>query len=143
MKADLLTTEIRTEEDLVLVRQRARQIAELLNFSAQDQTRIATAVSEVARNAFQYAAGGRASFGIEGETPVAFVIRVTDHGPGIADVAAVLSGRYKSKSGLGRGIVGAKQLMDRFQLASDPGKETTVELAKTLPSSSVVVERRT
>lgn len=136
MKADLLTTEIRTEEDLVLVRQRARQIAELLNFSAQDQTRIATAVSEVARNAFQYAAGGRASFGIEGEAPVAFVIRVTDHGPGIADVEAVLSGRYKSKSGLGRGIVGAKLLMDRFQLASEPGKETTVELAKALPKTA-------
>ena len=136
VKADLLTTEIRTEEDLVLVRQRARQIAELLNFSAQDQTRIATAVSEVARNAFQYAAGGRASFGIEGEAPVAFVIRVTDHGPGIADVEAVLSGRYKSKSGLGRGIVGAKLLMDRFQLASEPGKETTVELAKALPKTA-------
>jgi PAS domain S-box-containing protein len=138
MKADLLTTEIRTEEDLVLVRQRARQIAELLNFTAHDQTRIATAVSEVARNAFQYAAGGRASFGVEGEMPAAFVIRVTDHGPGIADVDAVLSGRYKSKSGLGRGIVGAKLLMDRFQLASDPGKETTVELAKTLPKAAPV-----
>ena len=138
MKAALLTTEIRTEEDSVLVRQRARQIAELLNFSAHDQTRIATAVSEVARNAFQYAAGGRASFGIEGESPVAFVIRVTDHGPGIADVDAVLSGRYKSKSGLGRGIVGAKLLMDRFHLASDPGKETTVELAKTLPKAAPV-----
>jgi len=47
----------------------------------------------------------------------------------------LLSGRYKSKSGLGRGIVGAKLLMDRFQLASDPGKELPVELAKTLPKA--------
>jgi PAS domain S-box-containing protein len=138
VKADLLTTEIRTEEDLVLVRQRARQIGGLLGLTAQDQTRIATAVSEVARNAFQYAAGGRASFGIEGETPAALVIRVTDNGPGIADVDAVLSSRFKSNSGLGMGIVGAKLLVDRFQLASAPGKGTTVELAKTLPKAAPV-----
>jgi PAS domain S-box-containing protein len=132
VKVDLLTTEIRAEEDLVPVRQRARHIAELLGFTPQDQTRIATAVSELARNAFQYAGGGRATFGIEGEKPSALVIRVTDNGPGIADVDAVLSGRFKSTSGLGRGIVGAKLLMDRFRLVSAPGKGTTIELAKNL-----------
>lgn len=136
MKAALLTTEFRTEEDLVLVRQRARQIGELLGLTTQDQTRIATAVSEIARNAFRYAAGGRVSFDIEGEKPAAFVIRVSDNGPGIADVEAVLSGRFKSKSGLGRGIVGAKLLVDRFHLASAPGKGTTVELAKTIPKAA-------
>ena len=48
-------------------RQRARQIAGLLGFEAQDQTRIATAVSEIARNAFRYAGGGEVEFALEGE----------------------------------------------------------------------------
>ena len=61
MNLPLLTLEIRLEPDVVLARQRARQIAGLLGFAPLDQTRIATAVSEIARNAFQYAGGGRSS----------------------------------------------------------------------------------
>ena len=55
----LLRADIRYEQDVVLVRQRARHIAMLLGFDSQDQTRIATSVSEIARNAFEYAGGGR------------------------------------------------------------------------------------
>ena len=58
MNRPLLTLEVRLEHDVVLARQRARQVAGLLGFDAQDQTRVATAVSEIARNAFQYAGGG-------------------------------------------------------------------------------------
>ena len=61
----IVTLPIETENDVVAVRQRARRIAELLGFERQDQTRIATAVSEIARNAFSYAGGGRAEFMIE------------------------------------------------------------------------------
>ena len=84
----LLTMEIRLEHDVVLVRQRARQIAGLLGFEAQDQTRIATAVSEIARNAFQYAGGGKVEFLVDEQAPAAFLIRVGDHGPGIVDLQA-------------------------------------------------------
>jgi len=66
MNTMLLTSDIRTESDVVFVRQRARQIAALLEFDAHDQTRISTAVSEIARNAFLYAQGGRAQFSIAG-----------------------------------------------------------------------------
>ena len=66
MKITILTLEIRYEQDVVLTRQRTRQIAELLGFDTTAQTRIATAVSEIARNAFQYAGGGRVEFGVEG-----------------------------------------------------------------------------
>ena len=59
----LLTLELRAENDVVAARQRARQIARLLGFDEQDQTRLATAVSEIARNAFHYASGGRIEFG--------------------------------------------------------------------------------
>ena len=61
----ILTMEIANEADVVLARQRARRIAELVGFETQDQTRIATAVSEIARNAYEYAGRGKASFRID------------------------------------------------------------------------------
>src|SRR5688572_33215607 len=71
----ILTTEIRYEHDVVLARQRVREVARLLGFETQDQTRIATAVSELARNAFQYAGAGRVDVLLErGEDP-ALVVR--------------------------------------------------------------------
>src|SRR5580692_7806619 len=83
----ILTLNIRHENDTVAARQRARQIARLSGFDAQDQTRIATAVSEIARNAFRYAGGGKIEYGMEGDRmPEAFVIRITDTGPGIEDL---------------------------------------------------------
>jgi signal transduction histidine kinase/CheY-like chemotaxis protein len=129
----LLTLEIRLEHDVVLARQRARQVAGLLGLEAQDQTRVATAVSEVARNAFQYAGGGRVEFLVDGAAPPAFLVRVSDRGPGIADLQAILDGRYRSPSGMGLGLVGARRLMDRFDIRSVPGTGTTVLLGKNLP----------
>jgi anti-sigma regulatory factor (Ser/Thr protein kinase) len=109
----IITLPIETESDVVAVRQRARRLAELLGFERQDQTRIATAVSEIARNAFTYANGGRAEFIIEpNETPQAFRVRISDKGPGIANLENILDGRYRSQSGMGLGLVGARRLMD-------------------------------
>ena len=133
MNTVLLTSEIRTELDVVFVRQRARQIAGLLSFDAQDQTRIATAVSEIARNAFLYALGGRAQFSIEGSAPEQFVIRISDRGQGIARLQAILAGSYKSTTGLGLGMLGAKKLVDSFRAETVVGHGTTVELGKALP----------
>src|SRR6185437_9886015 len=88
MSVNILAVAIQYEHDTVTARQRARQIARLLGFDTQDQTRISTAVSEIARNAFNYARGGRVEFLLEGRTqPQLFVIRVTDRGPGIHDLA--------------------------------------------------------
>src|SRR5262249_43512127 len=127
----LLSVAIRYERDVVLARQRARQIAALVGFDVQDQTRIATAVSEIARNAFEYARGGRVEFQLEGSTPPQLlVVRVTDRGPGVADLAAVLDGRYRSRTGMGVGIVGARRLMDRFEITCPPGGGTTVVLTR-------------
>ena len=78
MNTLLLTSDIRTESDVVFVRQRARQLAALLAFDAHEQTRIATAVSEIVRNAFLYALGGRAQFSLEGDAPEHFIIRISD-----------------------------------------------------------------
>src|SRR5262245_5614544 len=108
-----MTVALRQEQDVVGARQRARQISALLGFEGQDQVRIATAVSEIARNAFRYARGGEVEFAIEGErSPQVLMVQVTDSGPGISDLDAVLSGRYRSATGMGLGIVGAQRLMD-------------------------------
>ena len=137
MNAPLLTIHLRYEEDVVLARQRARQIAAALGFDTQEQTRVATAVSEIARNAFRYARNGKAQFAIEGRTrPQVLTIVVSDAGPGIADLPAVLEGRYRSPTGMGVGICGAQRLMDRFRIVSDPVGGTTVELRKLVPRST-------
>ncbi len=115
----LLVVHVTYEPDVVVARQRARQIARLLGFEAQDQTRIATSVSEIARNAVNYAGGGRVEFGLEGRTaPQVFLIRVSDHGPGIRGLDDVLAGRYRSSTGLGLGIIGARRLVDQFHIES-------------------------
>src|SRR5579859_3504813 len=102
MSLPILSVTIRNEHDTVAARQRARQIARLLGFDAQDQTRISTAVSEIARNAFNYASDGRVEYLIEGRTaPQLFIVRVSDKGPGIPNLDEILQGRYQSQTGMG------------------------------------------
>ncbi|MEP7245832.1 MAG: ATP-binding protein, partial [Gammaproteobacteria bacterium] len=140
MSKTLLTVGIQYEQDVVVARQRARQIAGQLGFDGQDQTRIATAVSEIARNAFRYARGGKVEFALEGESaPQLLVVRVSDKGPGIPDVAHVLSGNYRSSTGMGIGLIGAHRLMDRVDIRSAPGEGTDVTLKKMLPARAAMV----
>lgn len=133
MPAALTTVAIRFEHDVVLARQRARQIAGLLGFEEHDQVRIATAVSEVARNAFRYARGGKVEFSILETIPSALQVRVTDSGGGIPHLREVLDGRYVSQTGMGMGILGARRLMDQFDIHSAQGQGTAVTMSKNLP----------
>jgi signal transduction histidine kinase/CheY-like chemotaxis protein len=135
-----LTLAVRTERDVVLARQRARQLAGLLGFDVQDQTRLSTAVSEIARNALVYAGKGDVVFGIEGATaPQVLVVRVSDSGPGIPNLQTILAGRYQSSTGMGVGIIGARRLMDHFVIRTTPGRGTVVELKKSLPRQSALI----
>jgi signal transduction histidine kinase/CheY-like chemotaxis protein len=136
----ILCMDISLEHDVVLARQRARQLAGLLGFDAQDQTRIATSVSEIVRNAFQYAGGGKVDFQFEGARGPSMTIRVQDHGPGIPDLSAVLCGAYQSQTGMGVGITGARRLMDDFRISSSPGEGCKVELRKLLPKHAQPVD---
>ncbi|MDQ6924655.1 MAG: ATP-binding protein [Candidatus Eremiobacteraeota bacterium] len=138
-RSAILAVELRYEEDVVLARQRARQIAALLGFDAQEQTRLATAVSEIARNAFRYGGGGRVSFALgsvrerDGIEATHFVLRVEDTGPGIADLATVLDGRYRSTTGMGMGILGARRLTDTFDVHTGPDVGTRVVMTRRIP----------
>ena len=134
MNTPLLRVQLRRDEDVVLARRRARQIAEHLGFDVHDQARIATAVSEIARNAVQYGGGGWAQFELETEVEPTLFIRIEDHGPGIPHLDQVLAGQYQSPTGLGVGLVGARRLTDRFTIVALPGQGTSVGLGKLLPS---------
>jgi signal transduction histidine kinase/CheY-like chemotaxis protein len=127
----VFTLEMQYEQDVVQARQRTREIAEQLSFDAQDQARLATAVSEIARNAFQYAKGGTVEFSVAGE-PQTFLIRIQDRGEGIPHLEDVLAGRYTSVTGMGLGIMGSRKLMDFFEMESLPGQGTTVVMSKRL-----------
>ena len=144
MELPILSVRLQFEHDVVSARQRAKQVAKLLGFDAQMQTRLATAVSEIARNAFSYAGGGRVEFSIEGATsPQLFQIRITDEGPGISALPQIMDGSYRSPTGMGLGIVGAQRLMDRFTVDTAPGKGTVVTLSKLLPRTAPFVRQQT
>ena len=131
----LLTLALARDQDLVGARQRARQVAALAGLEALDQSRVATAVSEVARNALMYAGGGTLHVDIDNQAEAAsLVIRVVDRGPGIAELDAILAGRYRSSTGMGLGLAGTRRLMDDFDIRTGP-QGTTVTLVKRLPRS--------
>ncbi|TMA17726.1 MAG: hypothetical protein E6J84_07195, partial [Deltaproteobacteria bacterium] len=132
----LTTIELVAERDVVVARQRARQLAGLLGFAAQDQSRIATATSEICRNAVRYAGKGRCEFLLDEGSRPALVVRTSDQGPGIRNLDEVLSGRYQSATGMGLGIVGTRRLMDRFVIETTPGRGTEVVFTKELPDSA-------
>jgi signal transduction histidine kinase len=121
-----------SETDFVLARQRAKQIAEILGFENQDQTRIATAVSEIARNAYEYARNGTVEFHLDMEDRASFRILVKDEGLGIQNLKQIWSGTFKSVSGMGVGIIGSRRLMDDLQIESS-SEGTTVTLTKYVP----------
>jgi len=138
MTLNLFTIDIQLENDVVLARQKARTIAANLKFDPQDQTRIATAVSEIARNTFQYGGGGRAEFSIvetsnDGIPEKMLSITLRDKGKGIPNLDEIMDGKYVSQTGMGLGVIGAKRLMDHFRIESNARQGTTVVLGKKIP----------
>ena len=90
MSTRILSVGLQQESDVVLARQRARQIAAQLGFTALEQTQIATAVSEIARNAYEYTGGGLVEYALTGKTaPQVLEIRVSDQGKGIANLPSI------------------------------------------------------
>jgi signal transduction histidine kinase/CheY-like chemotaxis protein len=130
----LFTMDIRFENDVVLARQKSRAVAAALKLDPQDQIRIATAVSEIARNTFQYGGGGSVEFRVDENPDKMLVVTLRDNGKGIPNLNEILGGKYVSQTGMGLGIVGARRLMDSFRIETDPGRGTTVVLRKRIPA---------
>jgi serine/threonine-protein kinase RsbT len=123
---------IESDADVVAARQRAREMAVALELSSTDQTLLATAISEVARNITTYASRGEVSVEIVEDHTGRRGIRVvaSDEGPGIEDVERAMQDGYTTGGGLGLGLPGARRLVDDFALDSAPGRGTTVTLVK-------------
>jgi serine/threonine-protein kinase RsbT len=123
------------DEAIIRVRQAAREAAQTLGFRQIDQSRIATAVSELTRNVVRYATNGegRATIRpVSGARGTGLEIVVEDSGPGIADVDQALSHGFSSGSGLGMGLPGTRRLMDEMEISSALGQGTSVTIRKWL-----------
>lgn len=122
------------EDDIVLARRRAREVAIASGFGAVDQSRIATAVSELTRNVVRYATDGRGEMQIRVIPPSprgrGIEIVVRDEGPGIADIERAMQAGYTSGAGLGMGLPGTRRLMDEMEIDSAPGRGTVVVIRK-------------
>ncbi|SDN10983.1 serine/threonine-protein kinase RsbT [Fictibacillus solisalsi] len=126
-----IITEIHSEQDIVTARQKVKQLAKTLNFSAINQVRISTAVSELARNIYLYAGTGRLRFeSVLHQDKAGIKLTATDQGPGIPSIRRVLEDGYSTSGGLGMGLPGVKRLMDEFLIDSCPGIGTTIIAVK-------------
>jgi serine/threonine-protein kinase RsbT len=123
---------IESDADVVVARQRARALAAQVDLTSTDQTLLATAISELARNITAYAVRGEVLVGVvrgdNGRRGVRVVAR--DDGPGIEDIEAALTDGYTTGNGLGLGLPGARRLVDEFEIQTAPGQGTTVTLVK-------------
>jgi signal transduction histidine kinase len=134
--------EIRSENDVVGARQMARRFAEFSGFQHRDQTRLATAVSELARNAFAYAGSGVVEFLLELDvSPQMCWCQVSDEGPGIENLEDVLGGNLRSEPRLGLGLARGRRLVERFEIASKPGNGTAVLIGLSLPPRARRIDR--
>lgn len=122
---------VRIEQDVVIARQVVRKLAQDCGMRLVDQTKLVTAVSELARNTVVYGGGGDMDWVLLNSGPRSG-IRLTfrDEGPGIADIDLAMTDGWTSGNGLGLGLTGARRLVDEFELESSPGAGTRVSIVK-------------
>ncbi|HVZ72071.1 MAG TPA: anti-sigma regulatory factor [Polyangia bacterium] len=117
--------------DIVSARQRGRELAASLGFTSAEQTIIALAISEIARNIVSYAhRGGITLSRVDENGRRGIVVVAADDGPGIADIELAMRDGYSTGKSLGMGLPGARRVMDEFEIVSIVGKGTTVTMKK-------------
>lgn len=133
MKPRSSCVRIKKEWDIVGARHVARDMARELGFGIVDQARVATAVSELARNIYLYAKSGQIVIEkLDTAERKELTIIAQDSGPGIADIGEVMQDGYSTSGGLGAGLPGVKRLMDMFEIHSEHGKGTKITTKKVL-----------
>ena len=125
------TMPLRSDEDIVKMRQVVRAWAVEAGFSLVDQTKLVTAASELARNALDHGKGGDMTIEIL-NSGVRAGLRLTfeDHGPGIADIEQAMKDGFTTGGGMGLGLGGSKRLVNDFSIESEPGKGTRVTVTR-------------
>lgn len=127
------TFPINSDKDLVIIREFGRKLATQIGFENNDQTLIATALSEICRNVLEYAGSGKVRIEpARGKKTDGIKIVVSDSGPGIEDVNKALREGYSTGRGMGIGLPGSKRIMDYFTIDSRIGKGTTITMSKWL-----------
>lgn len=122
---------VRVEHDVVHTRQAVRKLAQDCGLRLIDQTKLVTAVSELARNTVVYGGGGDMDWAILEDGPrVGIRLTFRDEGPGIPDLKLAMTDGWTSGGGLGLGLTGAKRLVDEFELESAPGAGTRVTITR-------------
>lgn len=122
---------IRTETDVVIVRQKVRAVSVDLKFSLVDQTKMVTAASELARNVLIYGGGGTVAIEVLlREQRSGLRLTFEDQGPGIPDIDLALKDGYTSGNGLGMGLGGARRLVNEFEISSRVGEGTRVVITR-------------
>jgi serine/threonine-protein kinase RsbT len=126
-----IRVEIAANEDVVLVRQRAREQSQRAGFSLLETTKLVTAASELARNTLEHGGGGFAELevvtdGLRRGVRMTF----TDEGPGIPDLDAALRDGFTTGGGLGLGLGGSRRLVSEFHIESTVGKGTRVQVIR-------------
>jgi serine/threonine-protein kinase RsbT len=125
---------IRSDQDIVVARQKGRSLAIALEFSAGDATLIATAISELARNIVTYAVKGEIRLkALNGGSRRGIQITAHDEGPGIIDVEQALRDGFSTSGSLGLGLPGVRRLVDEFYIHSEKSRGTTVMVRKWKP----------
>ncbi|RZA34459.1 MAG: sensor histidine kinase [Lysobacteraceae bacterium] len=143
MNQRILNVALDSDQDVVLVRQRARQVSELLGFSQQDQVRIATAVSEVARLACHQGSGGRAVFVLDSDRPRQALEVTINPGTGPRRVSALPDSEQSLTSALpSLALITAHRLMDSCDVEPEQGAATAITMRKTLPPQAPVTPAR-
>jgi serine/threonine-protein kinase RsbT len=123
--------EIAANEDVVLVRQRAREQAQRAGFSLLETTKLVTAASELARNALEHGGGGFAVLEVVTDGARRGVrMTFADEGPGIPDVEEALRDGFTTGGGLGLGLGGSRRLVSEFQIESEVGRGTRVQVIR-------------
>ena len=131
---EIRTMPVRTDEDVVRLRQAVREQMVALAFSLIDQTKTVTAASELARNTLRYGGGGEAHIErLQNGMRMGLALSFSDEGPGIPDIELALRDGYTSGGGMGLGLSGAKRLSDEFDITTAPGAGTTVRIVKWKP----------
>ena len=114
---------VQTEADLNPTRVLVRDACQRVGLRGFAEQKIVTAVSEVARNIARYVGDGEVCLRLD-EAQRRLIVVARDQGPGIANLDLILSGGYRSKTGLGRGILGIQKLADDFDIQTGPSGTT-------------------